>query len=389
MKWNRGADQPFAGQPRSPEGGAARQDVCPRPNIPTVQPVGAREAIRYDITRQLRRDLHASIPLQRSSRYEEWSVVSVSSGLSETSAVPTESGCVRPEIGSIRLVNEPEAASSRRGDRLVRMGCILAALLAHGLILHAMSRPPDDAFGAGGQVLEAIGVEIVTASAIESRTTDAGAASASAADVADAAGVNSASAAASAQSAKQEERKPASADTNVAMAQLEKNAAPSAEDMATVANVAPREAPRAADTKPEETSEAREPKPSLPQEDLEASIASVQGGASARGNDASTQQASAAAAASPGAAREYAKAVVTALSRTKPKAPGGSGLGTVRISFVIGLEGTLADVRIARSSGRDVLDNAALDAVRRARFPAPPFGLSSAQLTYEVPYHFR
>ena len=31
----------------------------------------------------------------------------------------------------------------------------------------------------------------------------------------------------------------------------------------------------------------------------------------------------------------------------------------------------------------------ALEALRQAKFPVPPAGMTLAQLTYEVPYHFR
>jgi len=43
----------------------------------------------------------------------------------------------------------------------------------------------------------------------------------------------------------------------------------------------------------------------------------------------------------------------------------------------------------ALSSGSPKLDNVALGAVRRTKFLVPPPGMTTAQLTYEVPYHFR
>ena len=85
--------------------------------------------------------------------------------------------------------------------------------------------------------------------------------------------------------------------------------------------------------------------------------------------------------------REYARYVSLALSRTKPR--GAGRLGTVRVKFIIAADGSLAFALIARSSGNDGLDASALEAVRHTKFPAPPPGMSLAQLTYEVPYHFR
>jgi protein TonB len=79
--------------------------------------------------------------------------------------------------------------------------------------------------------------------------------------------------------------------------------------------------------------------------------------------------------------------VLRALSRSKPKAPG--ALGTVWIEFVLAQSGALAEARVKTPSGKPVLDEAALDAVRRARFPVPPAGLSASQLTFAIPYYFR
>ena len=74
-------------------------------------------------------------------------------------------------------------------------------------------------------------------------------------------------------------------------------------------------------------------------------------------------------------------------AKTKPK--GAGGLGTVRVKFVIAGDGELAAVEVAKSSGSPKLDDVALEAVRRTKFLVPPAGMTTAQLTYEVPYHFR
>jgi protein TonB len=129
------------------------------------------------------------------------------------------------------------------------------------------------------------------------------------------------------------------------------------------------------------------PQPAQPQRQANAAAAAA-GGAAARSDSASDAKPSAAAAAaSVGAVREYARYVALALAKTKPKGVG--GLGTVRIKFSIAADGALTAAEIAKSSGSKRLDDLALEAVRRAAFPLPPRGMSAAQLSYEVPYHFR
>jgi len=56
---------------------------------------------------------------------------------------------------------------------------------------------------------------------------------------------------------------------------------------------------------------------------------------------------------------------------------------------VISPSGGLASVEIIKSSGNRRLDEMAVAAVEHARLPAPPPGMTAAQLTFEVPYHFR
>ena len=112
------------------------------------------------------------------------------------------------------------------------------------------------------------------------------------------------------------------------------------------------------------------------------------GGAAARSADRAVQPTAGAAAASPGVAVAYARAVASALGHTRPKAHA-SVSGTVRIRFAIGDTGGVDDIVLEQSSGRMALDTVAIEAVRRTRFPAPPSGLTSAQRTFEVPYHFR
>ncbi len=112
------------------------------------------------------------------------------------------------------------------------------------------------------------------------------------------------------------------------------------------------------------------------------------GGTAARSADRAVQPVAGAAAASPGVAVAYARAVAHALGHSRPKAHA-SVSGTVRIRFAIDDTGSVDDIVLERSSGRTALDTVAIEAVRRTRFPAPPSGLTSAQRTFEIPYHFR
>ena len=63
--------------------------------------------------------------------------------------------------------------------------------------------------------------------------------------------------------------------------------------------------------------------------------------------------------------------------------------GTVIVDFTIALDGGIANARVASSSGHRELDQAALDAVRRTRFPKPPSSLPSNERQYIMPYYFR
>jgi protein TonB len=237
------------------------------------------------------------------------------------------------------------------------------ALLAHAAVLYALVREPDEPMaGGGGQQLDAISVTIVSSSVLESRNPDP----------------SQPSAAAASATVEAEEGAPESAPAAAALKREDKNE----KEEERKEHKQPQEEPvRTADAILEVPKEAR-PQPQQP------SIAApAAGGAAARGDAAVPANTSAPAAASPGAVREYARYVSQALSKAKPK--GAGGLGTVRIKFVIAADGSLASLEIAKSSGSSKLDAMALDAVRHAKFPLPPSGMSVAQLTYEVPYHFR
>jgi TonB family protein len=107
-----------------------------------------------------------------------------------------------------------------------------------------------------------------------------------------------------------------------------------------------------------------------------------------RGTSALALNAPALAATPPGIEREYARTVLFALARNKPKVTAGNR-GTVRIGFTVSASGKVGAVRVAQTSGRAQLDEAALDAVRSTDFPVPPPHLGNGVLAYEIPYIFR
>lgn len=72
-----------------------------------------------------------------------------------------------------------------------------------------------------------------------------------------------------------------------------------------------------------------------------------------------------------------------------PKQLSGYGQeGSVLIAFSLGLDGSLTALRIARSSGFERLDSAALHIVGRVAFPVPPAGMSVIHRTYVSSFAF-
>jgi len=91
----------------------------------------------------------------------------------------------------------------------------------------------------------------------------------------------------------------------------------------------------------------------------------------------STAQSGTAARAGNAAAANYPGLVNRAISRVRR--PSMSAKGRVVVTLSIASSGALAGIRIARSSGNARMDQAAVQMIRRARFPKPPPG---AQTTF-------
>jgi protein TonB len=254
-------------------------------------------------------------------------------------------------------------ALSVRADRWRWAVAFSLALAAHAAVLVALMREPQELLaGGGGQLIDAISVTIVSSDVLESVEPEK----------------VQPSAAAVAASVEANEGTPDSVPAAAAERRDEK----AEKEQPDKEHKQPQEEPvRAAEAIFEVPKEAQRKR------EQQSPAAPAAGGAAARALSDTPAKTSAPAAASAGVVREYARYVSLTLSRTKPR--GAGRLGTVRIKFTIAADGSLASAEITKTSGNDRLDASALEAVRHAKFPVPPLGMSLAQLTYEVPYHFR
>jgi TonB family protein len=235
------------------------------------------------------------------------------------------------------------------------LAALAIALAAHAALLYALAGFSDDGLaGGGGQQLDAISVTLVSSAVLEVREPS---------DLrpplpAAASPIEAEEGTVESVPAPQREEKEATEDKQAAPEPVQANA------------VLPL------------------PTEKLTQERAEESTPTASGGVAVRGNEpAPAPPKVAAAAASPGAMREYARYVAQALAKARPRGTG--TFGTVKVRLVISPTGRLASVEIVRSSGNARLDEMVIAAVQRAALPPPPPGLTMSQLTYEVPYHFR
>ncbi|MDB4370146.1 energy transducer TonB [Akkermansiaceae bacterium] len=94
------------------------------------------------------------------------------------------------------------------------------------------------------------------------------------------------------------------------------------------------------------------------------------------------------------AARKQVVSKPSGINQPKPKYPSAARRagqqGTVTLSFTVGTSGTVTSVRVAKSSGHSLLDNAALAAIRRWRFKPARNALGEAiSYSYTLPVPFR
>ncbi|REC58632.1 TonB family protein, partial [Rhodosalinus sediminis] len=80
--------------------------------------------------------------------------------------------------------------------------------------------------------------------------------------------------------------------------------------------------------------------------------------------------------------------IVASLERAKRYPRGMRGGGVVRLRLTVSHSGELAGVRVARSSGYDRLDRAAVEAARRARLPEAPEAMPAGAYPFTLAMRF-
>jgi periplasmic protein TonB len=185
---------------------------------------------------------------------------------------------------------------------------------------------------------------------------------------------------------------------DMVLPEFEEKPEPQTPDTITIAKQAPEidPPPAAKDDKPTQKPDASPATTQVASLPNPAAVEAVQGGSISQSAVVIPEAGSAAATAASGAAKAYGQSVMAALVTTLPKPRQGFGTGTtahltgtVIVDFTVALDGSIANAAVRSSSGHRELDQAALDAVRQARFPKPPEGLSSKERWYVLPYHFR
>ena len=85
---------------------------------------------------------------------------------------------------------------------------------------------------------------------------------------------------------------------------------------------------------------------------------------------------------------QWGASIRNRVERRKRYPNGTRASGTTVLRITMARSGGLASVSVVRSSGTQELDQAAVQAVRRARYPAAPKGLDAAQYQFNLPLAF-
>lgn len=318
------------------------------------------------------------------------------SSLTETKEDGDETALPLPETISVSVDLSAAEGLPRAVQRRHWAASLTTAFAAHAFVMGAMLyKPPNGLVGADGSDIEAVNVDIISSSVLESLSPSANSETAASPHAVH----SEAGAEASKEAAEAADQQQMTTETK------ESTAAPMP-DLVIPDAVEERPPPEPADValrimkerpdEPEETeievepeaTQTPEPEAATASISSEASEASEEGGATARGIEGVEAAEAQAAAASPGVASDYAKAVLETLARSRPRAVAGVR-GTVRIRFTVETSGEVASATVLVSSGQATLDDAVLSTIRGVRFPAPPQALTSAQRSYEIPYYFR
>ena len=284
-------------------------------------------------------------------------------------------------------------------DRRAWRWSVAVAFLLHAGVFAAFAYPfSDTTLGGGGTELDAISVDVVSASAIEVAAATQATAAASPVDkrLDDREGNEKERAATLNMPDQKMERAPeAAAKAEVADLVIPniiiKPEPPVPDQPSIVIAAAPAEQPVEGPEKPEEVKVTAQPlevsNPSVANDDA---MAQQIGGVFQRGQSPVEVAKQSAAIARAGEIAAYARRVQSAVAKNPPKPPPGAGYrGEVVITFALGLDGSLAFARVLSSSGNWRLDDAALNAVRTTQFPLPPSGSQVTQLIYKFPVKFR
>jgi periplasmic protein TonB len=280
-------------------------------------------------------------------------------------------------------------------SKLASIASLTAAIALHVGTLAFINWPRSDrTLGIDGIELDAISIEMVTASSLESTA------------AAVAAGAGATTAALADRDGAETERT-ASVDMPDTRQKPQPEAAAKAADLvipdivlkpdvvepdqATIViapakgeSAAAPDSPSDAPAKPQSTDAA-----ALSSAPSEAQAAAVLGGATARSPSPVTIAAQSAAIARAGTMNAYGVTVYRAVAQNVRRvAPANRMVGTVRVEFGLGVDGAVGYARILASSGNPMLDQAALDTVRTAKFPSPPTGARIDELKYNIPLKF-
>lgn len=86
---------------------------------------------------------------------------------------------------------------------------------------------------------------------------------------------------------------------------------------------------------------------------------------------------------------QWGGAIRHGIERRKRYPRGTSASGTAQLRITISRQGRLIGVSVTRSSGNPSLDRAAVEAVRRTRYPSAPRGLSQPSYAFNLPIAFQ
>ena len=331
-----------------------------------------------------------------------------------------------------------------RGERVRLLAGVTLALLAHGAVIAALQKPNSAIVGAGGIVLDAVGIDIVDSSVLESRArapTPGGDVAPEQMRAEEGDPTPPAPPAAEtppseakprppekAEEKKEEPRevekaevKPPPPDEKPPEKKRETQPPPPPQHAELAPELAPEgppppakepdpkptppekpivaETPRPPEVKEDEPPKPREepkkeekkeeeapkPKPAPPPQTTGST-----GGAVVRQSMASDESGGREAA-SPGEKARYQAMLVKLIAKARPnmRTIKTSARGTTRVAFQLAPDGALVSITVKSSSGSDTLDEAAITAIRSVKFPSAPHGMSDKERFFEVPFIFR